>query len=107
MRWYNKIAQQRKIGFKVVAFDQGRAYSLQNKAITYNLVIGSVTGDTFLGTTEQFCLDYYSGIIDEPELLLTYSYDIADIVSGSPDSPNSEIRVKKARLEAYKEIPKS
>lgn len=106
-----KVAQKistRATGYKVVAFDKGRAYSLYNKAVTYNLTIGSMTGDTFLGTSEKFCLDYYSGAVDEQELLLTYSYDLADIVSGSADGGinGGEVRVRKARLEGYKPIPK-
>lgn len=104
--WY-KLAQ-RMTGHKVVAYDKGRAYSLYNKNTTYNLAIGSMTGDTFLGTNEKFCLDYYGGVIDEPELLLTYSYDTSDVVSGSPNGgPNGgEVRVRQARLESFREIPK-
>ena len=96
--WY-KFAQNRRTGFKVVGFANGKAYSLANRNLQYNLTIGSVVGDTFLGTTEQFVIDYYSNMTDGVELLLTYSYEEADIVSGGDSANGGEVRVSKARLE--------
>jgi hypothetical protein len=96
--WY-KFAQNRKTGFKVVGFANGVAYSLANRNLQYSLVIGSAVGDTFLGTTEQFVIDYYSNMTDDQELLLAYSYDIADIISGGDSANGGEVRVSKARLE--------
>lgn len=95
---------QRQMAYKVVAYFNGRAYSLYDKKFTYDLTIGKVMNNIYLGTSEQFCLDYYSGAIDEPELLLTFSYDPKDIISGG--GPNSEVQVRQARLEGYRNIPK-
>jgi hypothetical protein len=101
--WYN-FAQNRKTGFKVVGFANGVAYSLANKKISYNLAIGSIVGDTFLGTTEQFVIDYYSNMTDDQELLLVYSYDPADIISGGDSASGGEVRVSRARLEGFREL---
>lgn len=100
--WYKE--SQRHVGYKIVGYLNGQAFSLANSSITYPLVPGNMTGDTFLGTSEQFCIDYYSGLTDEAEMLMTYSYDDQDIISGSPDG--GEVRVRQARLETWKEIPK-
>ena len=101
--WY-KFAQSRRTGFKIVGFANGIAYSLANRKIQYSLEVGSTTGDTFLGTTEQFATDYYSGMTDDQELLLTYSYDEADIVSGGDSMKGGEVRVSRARLEGYRPL---
>ncbi len=101
--WY-KIAQNRRIGFKIVGFANDKAYSLANRNIQYSLAIGSTVGDTFLGTTETFVKDYYSGITDGAELLLTYSYDVADIISGGDSANGGEVRVSKARLESVRPL---
>jgi hypothetical protein len=101
--WY-KIAQNRNTGFKIVGFANGKAYSLANPKLQYNLAIGSTTGDTFLGTTEQFVKDYYSGTTDDQELLLVYSYDPADIVSGGDSANGGEVRVSRAKLESFKPL---
>ncbi len=97
-------ASKRLMGYKVVAYDKGRAYSLYDKNFTYNLNIGSVYNNIYMGTSEQFCLDYYGGVIDEQELMLTFSYDENDIISGGGE--NSEVQVRSARLEGYRELPK-
>lgn len=101
--WY-KFAQNRRTGFKVVGFANGVAYSLANRNLQYSLTIGSVVGDTFLGTTEQFVIDYYSNMTDGAELLLTYSYEEADIISGGDSANGGEVRVSKARLENVKPL---
>lgn len=110
--WY-KIAQNRRTGFKIVGFangkadglqPQGVAYSLANRNLQYSLAIGSTVGDTFLGTTETFVKDYYSGMTDDAELLLVYSYEEADIVSGGDSANGGEVRVSKARLESFRPL---
>jgi len=103
--WYKE--SQKIMGYKIVAYNKGRAFSLYNNKITYNLSIGSISSDIFLGTNEKFCLDYYSGLTDDQELILTYSYNPSDIISGGDSgSGGGEVRVKKAILEGYKEINK-
>lgn len=101
--WY-KLAQSKNTGFKVVGFANGKAYSLANRNLQYSLVIGSTVGDTFLGTTEQFVIDYYSKMTDDQELLLTYSYDVADIISGGDSANGGEVRVSKATLLAVRPL---
>jgi len=103
--WY-KVAQK-MVGYKVVAYRNGKAYSLANPAIIYSLAIGSITERTYLGTNEKFCIDYYQGITDEQELLLTYSYDTNDVISGSDSVNGGEVLVRKARLEGYKSLNKT
>lgn len=54
----------------------------------------------FLGTTKDFCLDYYSCKGEDgakPEMLLTYEFDDDDILRGQPDE-NGEVQVRKAKL---------
>lgn len=55
----------------------------------------------FLGTTKDFCLDYYSVKGEEgaeSEMLLTYEYDNNDVIKGYPEDKNSEVQVSRARL---------
>lgn len=104
MGWY-KIAQQQYYGYKMVAWDGQRAYSLYDKNQNIDINTGTVTEmggqGLYLGTSKDFCMNYYSGLTDDQDMLLTYSYGADDIIDGSPNHPNSEIRVNKARLERY------
>jgi len=104
MNWYKK-AQNLFIGYKIVGVDKktNRIYSIYDKTIidaqigrtyTYN------NSGLFLGTSKQFCMDYYScGTPDEDgELLLTYQYEGRDIIRGEPTHSNGEVQVKQAKL---------
>lgn len=102
----SKTAQLKKfLGYKVVGLKKGsgQAYSIYSKE-PININIGSVEEYSgkglFLGTSKDFCLDYYScGTADEDdELLLTYEYNLQDIIQGDPNYKNGEIQVKKAIL---------
>lgn len=97
-----KKAQKRNLGYKIVGWDGKRAYSIYDKRITYSLAIGSEVGDVFLGTSAQFCIDYYSGGTNDEDMLLTFSYDGRDIISGGGE--NSEVRVRRARLEGVQRL---
>jgi len=65
-------------------------------------------GGLFLGTTEAFVRDYYLGLTDEPEAILVYEYDDADVLSGDPDASDGEVKVRSAVLvEVIDDITKS
>ena len=105
MNWYKTTQLRKFLGYKIVGLkkDTRQAYSIYSKE-PINISIGSVTGfngeGLFLGTSKDFCLDYYScGTLDEDdELLLTYEYNQQDIIQGDPNSMNGEIQVKKGVL---------
>lgn len=55
----------------------------------------------YLGTSKNFCLDYYSCAGEEgakPEMLLTYEFTDVDVLRGDPEYNNGEVQVSKARL---------
>lgn len=105
MNWYKKSQQNQFRGFKMVAWDGQRAYSLYEPSQTIDLTVGSeiqMEGKgVYLGTSREFCENYYSGLTDDQDMLMTYSYELEDIISGDPNHPNSEIQVRKARLINY------
>lgn len=110
MPWFHRISQkqpeqtQQFTGYKIVGFDKGRAFSLYSKQ-TISLNPGSIERNTFLGTSKQFCLDYYTGNTDIGELLLTFSYSLGDVISGDPNSPDGEVQVRFATLISHEPIP--
>ena len=105
MNWYKKAQQNQFQGFKMVAWDGQRAYSLYQQSQTIDLTVGSeiqMGGQgLYLGTSREFCESYYSGLTDDQDMLLTYTYSSEDILSGDPNHPNSDIQVSKARLQSY------
>jgi hypothetical protein len=117
--WFSrliKIAETMQ-GFKTVAFDPvtKQAYSLYGgKGMPVDITIGSWVEENnpagfFLGSSKQFCLDYYSGMCDDPELLLTYQFDTNDALGGVPScigTCDTEIRVSRAQLVGVEEIQK-
>lgn len=96
-----KSAAQKCFGYKIVGIDGERLFSIYSKD-TINQTIGSTMiyrgAGLFLGTSEQFCLDYYSGGHDGPDAMLTYSFDLGDIIRGDPTCNNGEIQVRRATL---------
>lgn len=91
------------IGYKIIADvgNKGYGVSLYDKGLKISLKRGDTTKfDTglFLGTSKKFVNDYYSGLTDYPDLLLTYEYDTADVMSGDPKSSSGEVKVRKATL---------
>jgi hypothetical protein len=96
-------------GYKVVGHDGKRAFALYDKSIV-DISPGNVATDTYLGTTRQFCEDYFTGLTDQAELLLIYNYDRKDVVEGNPDAPSGEVKVSKAvlrKVEPLEKIAKS
>lgn len=90
-----------RTGYKMVGWNGRHAFSLYDLNVQIPLTIGAETLDPkglYLGTSRQFCIDYYSGLSDFEDLLLTYEYNVNDVLAGSPDHTNSEIKVSKAIL---------
>lgn len=112
MKWYKK-AQKTMLGYKAVGYDPktNSAYSFWGgKNFPIDLNIGSWITDPkgiYLGSSENFVLDYYSGMTDGEELLLTYKFNIEDAIN-IPDtsSCSGEIKVKRAQLIDIKQINK-
>lgn len=98
--WYNryKTASEPVLGYKIVGWNGQRAYSLYRTTLTYDVRPGVVHYNLYLGTSEQFCLDYYTGGTNDRDMLLTYTYLPEDIISGG--GQNSEVQVKKATLQS-------
>ena len=87
-------------GYKIVAHEDGKLYSLQNPDLQYNVKMGTVEAPSsgmFLGTTKNFVIDYYSEMTDKEDALLVYEYDPEDVISGQPDE-EGEVKVTKAKL---------
>tara|TARA_B100000287_G_scaffold409854_1_gene437632 strand:- start:20 stop:445 length:426 start_codon:yes stop_codon:yes gene_type:complete len=87
-------------GYKIVAHEDGKLYSLQNPDLQYNVKVGTIespSGGMFLGTTKNFVIDYYSEMTDKQDALLVYEYDPEDVISGQPDE-EGEVKVTKAKL---------
>jgi len=59
----------------------------------------------YLGTTRKFVQDYYSGLSDFSDVMLTYSFDTDDVLSGDPTAQDGEITVRKATLKRITPIP--
>ena len=86
-------------GYRVVSFDLS---SLEAKTLQFrnpvDLTIGSSHTSPeglYLGSDEGF-LDHYLGMTDDKDLILTFSYDNADLLTGV--SSNSELKVRQATL---------
>lgn len=94
------LEKENRIGYKVVGKKDDKLFSLQNPNLIYNAKVGEAEvneGGFFLGTTKEFVIDYYSGLTDERDALLTYTYSSDDLISGNPDE-EGEVKVGKATL---------
>lgn len=87
-------------GYKSVALVGGKYRSLyDNSPIPGKMrSVHSPPGGLYLGTTEQFVRDYYTGMTDEDEIILVYEYAPRDVISGNPNDSEGEVKVRKARL---------
>tara|TARA_Y100000310_G_scaffold323659_1_gene384368 strand:- start:607 stop:1260 length:654 start_codon:yes stop_codon:yes gene_type:complete len=87
-------------GYKIVAYEDGKLYSLQNPDLEYRAKVGTVespSGGMFLGTTKDFVVDYYGEMTDKHDALLVYEYSPGDVISGQPDE-EGEVKVTTAKL---------
>jgi len=93
-------------GYKVVGFKDDKGFSLYDKSeigLSEGTVYSFGGKGGFLGTTKKFATDYYSGLTDEKELLLTYEFRPEDIVSGAIDG-EGEVSVSQAKLMNIEQI---
>ena len=117
MSWFTKISAKKWYGFKVVGFnkEKNQAYSLYGGAgFPISIEIGNIIEAKnpkgfFLGSTKNYVLQYYSDLTDDEELLLTYEFDIEDLLSSFPgkEETEGEIRVRKAKLINIETIDKN
>lgn len=87
-------------GYKIVAHEGGKLYSLQNPDLEYRTRIGTVESPSngmFLGTTKDFVIDYYGEMTEKQDALLVYEYDPKDVISGQPEE-EGEVKVTTAKL---------
>jgi hypothetical protein len=112
MNWY-KTSQETMLGYKGVSYNpETRTASSFWGGGEIDLTIGgwaytdSPKG-MYLGSDKDYVLDYYSGMTDGEEILLTYQFNIEDALSICDTSACSgEIRVKKAQLINIEHIDK-
>jgi len=89
-------------GYKIVAYEDDKLFSLQNPDLEYRAEIGTIESPAngmFLGTTKDFVLDYYAGMTDKQDALLVYTYNPSDVISGNPNE-DGEIKVTQAQLDS-------
>ena len=114
MNWYKK-SQKTMLGYKGVSYDPQTNTSFSfwgGKNFPIDLTIGNWINTyspkgLYLGSSKQYVLDYYSAMTDGEELLLTYQFNIEDVLS-IPDTSacDGEIRVKRAQLINIEHIDK-
>lgn len=104
-----------RVGYRVVANKDGQLLSLYGKHLV-NDKIGTIVRPggqgLYLGTVKEFALNYYSGMSNYPDALLTYSYSIDDLLAGDPEMGLSkpphdggEIIVRQAKLVNVEYLP--
>lgn len=98
------------IGYKVMAFDResSSGYSLADKTFKIPLVIGKEVSvgknGLYLSNSKNFVKNYYSGLTDSDEVIVTFEYDPKDIISGNDSDNESEFTVKNAKIKEVEVI---
>ena len=86
------------LGYKVMALEGRQFVSLANDTFRIPAKIGTVVRmphpGLFMGSTEQFVLDYYTGLTDETEVLVTFKFARGEVTRDSGD----EIAATSARV---------
>lgn len=103
MNWY-KSSQRINTGYKIVGFNGTYAYSIYDTKLKISLVPNSIIHNSYLGTSREYVINYFSGGTNDRDLLLTYQYDPKDVIKGDPEFKNGEIVVKEARLINVEEL---
>jgi hypothetical protein len=88
-----------RTGYRIEAHS-GSAFVTLHGQMTRQHVVGREETDKrglYLGTTPLFVLDHYTGLSEFEDRLLTYEFDLADVLTGDADE-EGEITVSKARL---------
>jgi hypothetical protein len=84
-------------GYKIVGRDKRGLFSLQNPEIRYPYSGGrndnmiSHPSGVYIGTSEEFVVDYYSGLTDSEEAILKLKYKPEDVILGNPDEEGEVI----------------
>ena len=110
-----RIDELTRLGYRVVAHQDGQLVSLYGSHKVSDKV-GTIVRPggkgLYLGTLKEFALNYYSGMSDYPDALLTYSYSINDLLEGDPDTgithpphDGGEIVVRQAKLVSVEYLP--
>lgn len=98
-----KLSDFQGTGYRIVSIQDGQLVSLAGNDLI-DPTIGKVTtasgAGLFLGTSKNFVIDFYTGLTDFDDVLLTYKYDRTDVLSGTPREKDSEITVRKAVLKS-------
>ena len=88
-------------------YENGRLISGANSRLTYPAEIGAIIdmggNGIYISPNRDYVLDYYSGLSDE-EVLITFEYDVADIITGNLTDREPEISVSKAKIINLEEI---
>lgn len=102
-----KLSDFQGTGYRVVSLQDGQLVSLAGNDLV-DSTIGKVTtasgAGLYLGTSKGFVMDFYTGLTDFDDVLLTYKYDRDDVLSGDPHSKDGEITVRKAVLVDTEEL---
>lgn len=110
-----RIDELKRLGYRIVSNQNGTLRTFLSGDIVSG-EIGSVVqpgGEgLYLGTIKDFVFNYYSGMSAYPDVLLTYRYNIKDLLKGDPESGISkpphdggEIIVRKATLVDIEYLP--
>lgn len=89
------------IGYKVMRYEDGKLISGANSRIRFKPEIGKTItmpeNGVFLSPKKQYVIDYYSGLSDQ-EALLTFEFDVDDIISGNLEDREPELGVRRVKL---------
>mgnify|MGYP001250317938 CR=1 FL=1 len=92
------LASDKLTGWKIVSWDGEKLRSLADSFLIYDISEGDVVSNSdgfYLGTSKEFVQDYYSGLNDYSDALISFKYNESDVISGSPRE-EGEVKVLKA-----------
>jgi hypothetical protein len=95
-------------GYRIVSYSKEGGFVSLAAGVPLTLAVGAISEmpgpGLFLGTDMDFCLNYYTGLTDGDDVLLTYSFNSTDVTRGDPASPSGEVCVSRARLVAARNL---
>lgn len=102
-----EISSRKLVGYKVMATDGNNALSGADSRQGFELKKGKVISMSgngiYLAPTEEYVIDYYSGLAED-EVLLKLEYLESDITSGDINDAEPEISARVAKILDYKFI---
>lgn len=102
---------EKHVGYRIVSRNSDGSLVTQ-RGWEVNGTLGNVEVHTptasksiglYMGTTKKFVLDYYTDDVVNP-VLLSYEYQVEDILKGAWFEDHSEIVVKRAKLIAIEDL---